>query len=265
MKLDHLKSTLSAALDGIRETDQSPKTLTNYPKLSPVDFPFNVTSPQPTETQYHTPGPYVQHMPGVPPPCTWIEEYGRLSDNLSLESFFLLKNLYPNHSDNQNVLIPAAGFEFRNPFWVEHLNAAQANAVTHPAAGSDSNSAEYTCYIHGLLISRSRSDGDFRGTINVQHSRPLLIDRDVPMQSDSDEPGWSHLFTRTYNLDAESEYASNQFAFIHPTNLHHSKYALDSITPIESRFRLLLLYDIRLRPKTPIMDVSEVVPPKWIS
>lgn len=48
-----------------------------------------------------------------------------------------------------------------------------------------------------------------------------------------DEPGSCHLLTRTYDLDVESEYASNQFAFIHPTDPHHSKYVLDSIRPIE--------------------------------
>ncbi|KAG8897064.1 hypothetical protein FRC00_004872, partial [Tulasnella sp. 408] len=108
------------------------------------------------------------------------------------------------------------------------------------------------------------------GSINVQHNQPPPIERDVPMRSDSemstqrdDEPGSSHPFTRTYNLDGQSDYASNQFGFIHPTDPHRSKYALDSITPIENGFRLLLLYDIRLRPKTPIMDVSGPVPPNW--
>lgn len=49
-----------------------------------------------------------------------------------------------------------------------------------------------------------------------------------------DQPVSSHLFTRAYNLDNESEYASNQFAFVYPTNPNRSKCALDSITPIET-------------------------------
>ncbi|KIO33121.1 hypothetical protein M407DRAFT_17987 [Tulasnella calospora MUT 4182] len=294
MKLDDLKSTISAALDGIRETEESPKTPTNYPNLSPLGLSSAFTSPtQITNALTRTPGPSIQHTPGVPLPCTWIDEFGRLSDILALESFFLLKNLYPTHSDNRNVFIPAADFEFRNPFWVKHLKAVQENAAKHFAARSDNHSAEYTCHIRGLLISRSGSKGDFRnyhggqaigflavtlpsyfrgGSINVQHNRPPLITCDVAIRSDSDmspqqddQPVWSHLFTRAYSLDDESEYASNGFAFIYPANPNRSKYALDSITPIENGFRLLLLYDIQLRPKTPIMDVTGLSPFNWNS
>ncbi|KAG8897104.1 hypothetical protein FRC01_011480 [Tulasnella sp. 417] len=80
-----------------------------------------------------------------------------------------------------------------------------------------------------------------------------------------DEPVSSHLFTRTYSLDTESEYGSNQFAFIYPTNSRCSKYGLNSITPIEKGFRLLLLYNIQLRPKTPTMDISSLAQSNWIS
>ncbi|KIO17509.1 hypothetical protein M407DRAFT_32810 [Tulasnella calospora MUT 4182] len=162
MKFDDLKSTISAALDGIRETEESPKTPTNYPSLSPLGLSFAVASPtQITNALSHLP-PYIQRVPSVPLPCTWIDEFGRLSDVLPLESFFLLKNLYPTHSDNRNVFIPAADFEFRNPFWAEHLKAVQENAAKHFAARSDNHSAEYTYHIRGLLISRSGSKGDFR-------------------------------------------------------------------------------------------------------
>ncbi|KAG8945219.1 hypothetical protein FRC04_001125 [Tulasnella sp. 424] len=288
MKLDDLKSTISAALDGIRECEELPKTPINHPDPTFLGLSFFADSPtQLLHNPSHIPGPYVQHTPDVPLPCLWIDEFGRLSDVLSLESFFLLKNLYPTPSDDQNVFIPAADFEFRNPAWKKHLQVAQENAVKHFATASEGGSSEYVCQIHGLLISRAGSDGDFRnfhgpqavglfavtlpssfrgGNLNFQQNSNPFTKPDISIQSDfvstpqDDETFSPYLYNRTHNLDVESEYGSNQIAFIYPNNSQGSKYALTSITSIEKGFRLLLLYQIQFRPKTPIVYASGLTP-----
>lgn len=293
MKLDDLKGTISAALDGIRASEELPKTPINHPDPTFLGLSFFADSPTHLpHNPSHMPGPYVQHTPDVPLPCLWIDEFGRLSDVLSLESFFLLKNLYPTHSNNQNVFIPAADFEFRNPSWKKHLQVAQEKALKHFATAPENGSAEYVCQIHGLLISRSGSDGDFRnyhgpqavglfavtlpssfrgGNLNFLHNNNPFTKPDIPIQSDfmstpqDDETFSPYLFNRTHNLDFESEYGSNQIAFIYPNNSQGSKYALTSITSIEKGFRLLLLYNIQFRPKTPIVYASGLAPTSWSS